>query len=136
MMGLLHRTPGRSWVAAWALLAGLLLGQPGFALGLLAGGGGDAGCDPACHCEEVADAGHDDRHDRDGDACPPQGSEEPCPPGCDDCTCCPGGLVAVTPNLAPCPASPPGATLLICPREDLASGVPGRIFSPPEPSLV
>ena len=48
----------------------------------------------------------------------------------------PIGVVAVTPSLAPCPESPPGATLTRAPPDEPAAGVPGRIFRPPDPSLV
>lgn len=137
MMRQLHSAPGRSWFAAWVLLASLLFGQLGFGPGLLAAltGSADACCNRTCPCEEVAEA-DDAHHDHDEGSCPEEGSEERCPPGCDDCTCCPGAVVAVAPSLARCPESPPGGALLNAPPDDPAKGVPGRIFRPPEPSLV
>lgn len=141
----LQRTPGRFWFAAWALLASLLFGQLGIGPGLLAAwsGSADACCDRTCPCEEVADAGDDAHHDHDGahhvddeGSCPEDGSDEQCPPGCDDCTCCPGAVVAVAPSLAPCPESPPGGAVLNAPPGDHATVVLGRIFRPPQPSLV
>ena len=138
MMRQLHGTPGRSWFAAWVLLASLIFGQLGIGPGLLAAwtGSADACCDRTCPCEEVADAGDDAHHDHNEGSCPEEGSGEQCPPGCDDCTCCPGAVVAIAPSLAPCPESPPGGAVLNAPPDDPASGIPGRIFRPPEPSLV
>ena len=134
----LHRTLGRSWLAAWILLASLLFGQLGVGPGLLAAwtGGADACCNRTCPCEEVADAGDDAHHDHDEGSCPEDGPDEQCPPGCADCTCCPGAVVAVAPSLAPCSESPPGSALPNAPPDDPASGIPGRVFRPPEPSPV
>ncbi len=138
MMRQLQRTPGQSWLMEWVLLASLLFGQLGFGPGLLPAvtGSADACCNRTCPYEEVAEAGDDTHHDHDESSCPEEGSEEPCPPGCHDCTCCPGAVVAVAPSLAPCLESPPGGAVLNSPPDDPATGVPGRIFRPPEPSLV
>ncbi len=138
MMRWLHRAAGRSWPAVTVMLASLLFAQPGFSLGVSAAwaGSADACCNRTCPCDEVAEAGDDAHRDHDESSSPEDGSGEQCPSGCDDCNCCPGAVVAVAPSLAPCPESPPDGTVLNAPPDEPASGIPGRIFRPPEPSLI
>lgn len=138
MMRRLHRTPNRSWFAAWILLASLLFGQLGIGPGLLAAvsGSADECCNRTCPCEGVADPGDDADRDHDEGPCPEDGSDEPCPPGCDQCTCCAGAMVAMTTGMAPFPESIPSGAVLNVPPDDPAAVVPGRIFRPPEPSPV
>jgi hypothetical protein len=133
MISRLHRTPGRLWVAARLLLASFVFGQLGIGPGVLAAwtGGADPCCDRTCPCEQVADAGSDTHGDHGEDACPEEGTEQQCPPGCDDCTCCPGAVFAVAPGLAPCPGSPREGPVFSAAPDTPAAGVPGLIFRPP-----
>lgn len=134
----LHRAPLRSRFAAWTLLAGLLVGQLGIGPGVLAAltGSADACCNRTCPCEQAADAGDDALRAHDEGSCPEDGSDAQCPPGCDDCGCCAGAVVAVALTLAPCAESPPSGAVLNTPPDDTANGVLGRIFRPPERSPV
>lgn len=134
----LHRPLGRSGFAAWTLLAVLLLGQLGPAPAVLTAlsGSSSACCSRTCPCEEGVEVGTETRHDHVEGSCPVDGSEDLCPPGCHECTCCPGALVAVSPSSALCPESPRGDAPLHIHPDDPATGVRNRIFRPPEPSLV
>ena len=138
MLRRLHITLGRSRFSAWVLLASVLFAQLGVGPGLLAvlTSAADACCNRTCPCQEVADAGDVAHHDHNEDACPANSFEPQCPLGCDDCTCCPGAMVALAPSLTPCLEFSPGGVLLDAPPDDPAAGVPGRIFRPPDPSLV
>lgn len=131
--------PSRVWYAALILVAGLLYGQLGVGSELLSvwTGGADACCERGCPCESVAEAGDGEaHHDHDGDSCPEEGSEKPCPPGCDGCTCCPGAVAAVAPSPAPPPHSPAGGAALISKNDIPPRGIPMCIFRPPKASLV
>lgn len=132
----LHRVSSRHWLAPWVLLAGLLLGPFGVEAGVLAWTDSEDTCcdDDQPHEEEAA--APDAHHDHEEEPCPEDGSDGECPPGCDDCACCPGAGVAVAPSIEPCPDSPPEGDVLAAPPYGGASGVVGRVFRPPKPSLV
>ncbi len=136
----LQRPPGRSWPAVWGLFTVLLLGLVGLVglgPGSLAGwaGGEDGCCEDACPSKRVAVVGEAARVDDDGSR-PEEGSGEQCPPGCDDCTCCPGVAVAVAPSLPASAESPPSVAVRNPPPAESTGGVSGRIYRPPQPSVV
>ncbi|MEZ4266605.1 MAG: hypothetical protein R3F39_09525 [Myxococcota bacterium] len=142
----------RAWLAALFALSTLLVGQVGVAPGLIAVANAEA--DTCCDHESAhgaeADGADDSLHvladdslhvlADDGPAqlalstppCPNEGSETPCGPGCDHCTCCPGAVFAVMPALTAYPRFSPVFASLDRPTADPAAGVPGQIFIPPE----
>ncbi|MBW2525665.1 MAG: hypothetical protein JRI23_15890 [Deltaproteobacteria bacterium] len=144
-----RRCSGAVSRAGWltvVLLTALLFGQLGVGPTLLTIWTGEAAdrCG-ACPCKALdqldaataaADPDHD--HDDDGDRCPDDETpSDECPPGCDDCACCPAKLLAVVPNLGPGPRSALAGWLWARPppvgppSHELA-----RIFRPPERHLV
>ncbi len=130
----LHRAPRRSWFAASALLTSLLFGPLGFGPGHAASIG-SADCARACPCDEHAEP-EAEHHEHEESGCPEEGSEEPCPPGCDECSCCPGAAAAVASGLPTPPEPPADGRALRAPPEDPARGVPERILRPPRATLI
>ncbi len=148
-----HGAPPHRGFMAWALLIALLCGQLGVGPGVLAAwtGGGDACGNPACPCDAATGAGlgasddtaglRDDpcaAHDGcpDGDGCRDHDPDGPCPPDCDDCSCCPGVIIAVMPIRLACLERPPARVTHHIGSGAPARGIFGRIFRPPRPSLI
>ena len=135
-----HRsTHGRVRFTSWLLLAGLLSGQLGFGDGLAAVWRGSV--EPCCGCghsdENLEDAAESDpRHGQEEDGCPEHRSGLPCPPGCDDCACCPGVVVTFATSFALRLLAPPGERSPVVSSADPASGVLCKVFRPPETSPV
>lgn len=93
----------------------------------------DESCESACPCEQVTHA-HDEAEHDDADrrgSCP----DGACPPGCDDCACCPGGMVALTTGLMTVPHASYGRAEFLAPSDEPASVPNRRLFIPPESSL-
>ena len=93
--------------------------------------------DGGCPCEPVntdcADASHADHGEN---RCPDSESDEQCPPGCDDCTCYRGRVVAVAPSIALRPQPLRSGAMRNARSADPGSVVPQRIFKPPRLSPV
>ncbi len=121
---------------AIALMAvAMLAAQPGFAAGVGSAWAADDGGCSDCPCEaaaEIVAAAERDEHatSHDSDGCPEGG----CPVGCDECTCCPGATLGVTPSLARCRDADPGCELLAAGVEEPMSHLPERLFKPPRAS--
>ncbi len=96
---------------------------------------GDA-CERTCPCEQESRAagetnpGHGDADH--SSPCP----DGPCPSGCDDCACCPGGMVALATGPATVPQASNGRAEFLTPPDEAANAPTRRIFRPPKTSLV
>ncbi len=139
MMRQFYIAPGRAWFALWLVLPSMLFGQSGLGPSLLTAvtGSGYARSNRACPCESVAESGDDAHHGHDERSRLATRSEDQCPLGCEDCTCCPGTVVAVVPSRAQHPDSLSGGALTTPPDAPAKGGL-SRIFTPPssEPSPV
>ena len=92
-----------------------------------------ASCARACPCEAPAEAEADEADTpRHAQGCPGRGADGPCPAGCDDCPCCPGGLVALIHSVTILPPVPALGEALYGPPERWARGISERLFIPPE----
>lgn len=93
---------------------------------------GDSGCESHCPCEGEPDAGDAVSEATDG---PSQHDDAPCPPGCENCSCCSvvpslAAVVVVAGQVGLC-----GTPLHLTCDEGLATGVLVRIDRPPQPAL-
>lgn len=131
---------------AWALFGALLIGQVGLGSGLLLIGEAFArdACEASCPCDDgVAGAGEGallyvsaglaewDRpgvEEQGGD-----GLEAPCPPGCDDCTCCPGAVAVILSSAFACLRPALALPVVHPPPQTPVTGELARVFRPPEP---
>lgn len=132
----LFKSAGRATTALLLLLSTLLIGQVGVVPGLLAVANAEADtcCDHASeavgHEVEVADT---DAHVASTPKrCPNDGTDTPCGPGCDHCSCCPGAVFVVMPTVTAHLLSAPLTGSLEILDQGSAAGVPGQIFIPPE----
>jgi hypothetical protein len=133
----LFKTARRASTALLLLLSTFMVGQVGVVPGLLAVSNAEA--DTCCDHESGADErGLESAED--GPArvvashkqCPNDGSDAPCGPGCDHCSCCPGAVFAVIPTVTAHLLRVPLTTTLEMLNQGSAAGVPGQIFIPPE----
>ena len=145
MKRLFNITPNLKGFVASLLLISLLLGQPGLGMSLLEWmGAGEACCGEDCPCEGSSEARDDasdasiefasgDRHASDEDSCP---DGKRCPPGCDDCVCCPGALTApVAFGSVSFLTTALESLAMFSPTDEPATGVHGCIYRPPQFSL-
>ncbi len=133
----LFKTARRASVALLLLLSTLLVGQVGVVPGLIAVANAEA--DTCCDHDSDAAARGPDAGDAGGAQvtpsqrrCPNGGSDAPCGPGCDHCSCCPGAVFAVMPTVTAHLVRVPLTTAVETPNQGSAAGVPGQIFVPPE----
>jgi len=131
--------PNQKWLVASVTLVSLFFGQLDVGLGLFAPRtvGLDDPCCAACPCETAAaPVGGDSHHDHCDQGSPLNESHDQCPPGCEDCACCPGVVAAVLPSTSPHLGAALFCAVAYASPIDTSGGRPSRIFKPPRPSLV
>jgi len=91
------------------------------------------GCESGCACAPSAQGSTGEPvHTGTTDDC----TGDQCPPGCDDCLCCPGAMAAAAPHSVTLQLTGEARQELIAPPDRSTSGVSRRIYRPPKPSLV
>ncbi|MEZ4435630.1 MAG: hypothetical protein R3F65_24765 [bacterium] len=139
------RPADRRRLLAWSVFAALLVGQIGLGAGLILLREAFAadGCERRCPCDapvaeaptdaaaapaeapaDTAEAPAEALADMPAEAQAADHAAAPCPPGCDDCTCCPGAIAAIITTDLPTLRAPLGLPVTRPPPDEPATGVP------------
>lgn len=136
------RPADRRRLLAWSVFAALLVGQIGLGAGLILLRETLAadGCESRCPCDapvaeapaDTAEAPANALADTPANTPAADHAAAPCPPGCDDCTCCPGAVAAIITTDLPTLRAPLGVPITRPPPDEPATGVHARLDRPPD----
>ncbi|MCB9528813.1 MAG: hypothetical protein H6703_15560 [Myxococcales bacterium] len=132
------RPADRRRLLAWSVFAALLVGQIGLGAGLILLREAliTDGCERRCPCDapvaDTAEAPAEALADMPAEAQAADHAAAPCPPGCDDCTCCPGAIAAIITTDLPTLRAPLGLPVTRPPPDEPATGVNVRLDRPPD----